>query len=199
MIVKLSTAVLAIGLSYAVNVFMWPEFDVHYDANEYAQPAGSISLVQRGVTLEIPLMATHIVTTDVERLGRRYQVRELCLRAAANGDGWPRMELFASLAQTGGDLRGGAHDPSVLAQLELPLATAGHLGARPSYIVLSGRERSNVVTGSLWLTDIAQTSSGNRPDYRAEGRIEFQVQTQTGVSMVTGKWSGRVVWDATGT
>ena len=45
----------------------------------------------------IPLMAIHIVTRDLDRLGRRYKIRELLLRAVASGGGWPRMELFANL------------------------------------------------------------------------------------------------------
>jgi hypothetical protein len=199
MIAKLVSAVLAIGLSFGLNVALRPEFDTQYDPAEYALQAGTVTLVHRGGTLEIPLMAIHIVTRDVERLGRRYKIRELALRAVASGGGWPRMELFANLSGAGGDLLGGSHDPAVLVQTELPLALHGRLGARPSYVVLAGTERNAIVTGNLLITDITQTSSGDSPDYRAEGRIELQVQTETGVSMVTGKWSGRVVWDATGT
>jgi hypothetical protein len=199
MIAKLIGAVVAIGLSFGLNVVLRPEFDTHYDPAEYALQAGTITLVHRGGTLEIPLIAIHIVTRDVERLGRRYKIRELALRAVASGGGWPRMELFADLSQVGGDLLGGAHDPSVLVQTELPLALHGRLGARPSYVVLERTQRSAIVTGNLLITDITQTSNGDSPEYRAQGRIEFQVQTENGVSMVTGKWSGRVVWDATGT
>jgi hypothetical protein len=199
MIAKLASAALAIGLSFGLNVVLRPEFDTQYDPADYALQAGTITLAHRGGTLEIPLMAIHIVTRDLERLGRSYKIRELALRAVASGGGWPRMELFASLSQAGGDLLGGSHDPSVLLQTELPLALHGRLGARPSYVVLEGSQRNAIVTGTLLITDITQTSNGDLPDYRAQGRIEFQVQTENGVSMVTGKWSGRVVWDATGT
>jgi len=199
MIAKLGSALLAIGVSFGLNVLLRPEYDTHYSAAEYAQQAGTLTLVHRGGTVVVPLMTTHIVTHDVERLGRVYKVRELTLRAAASGDGWPRLELFASLSQAGGDLLGGAHDPTVLLQTELPLAVQGRLGARPSYVVLEGFERDAIVTGSLLLTDVTQDATGAQPDYAAEGRLEFQVQTPTGVSMVTGKWSGRLVWDATGT
>jgi hypothetical protein len=199
MIAKLVSTLLAIGLSYGLNVVLRPEFDTQYEANDYAQQAGLLTLVQRGVTIEIPLMTTHIVTHDVERLGRIYKVRELTLRAAASGGGWPRMELFASLSQAGGDLLGGAHDPTVLLQTELPLTLHGRLGARPSYVVLEGSQRSAIVTGNMLLTNVTQVSTDAQPEYRAEGRLEFQVQTDNGVSMVTGKWTGRIVWDATET
>ena len=192
MIAKVASAVVAIGLSFGLNLLLRPEFDTHYAPSDYAQPAGSLTLTHRGTTLEIPLMATHIVTADVVRFGRRYQLRELTLRAATSGDGWPRMELFVGLGQGGGDLLGGTRDPSVLAQRELPLARTGRLGARPSYVVLSGTERSDVISGSLWVSDVRQNSG----DVQAEGRVELQVQTETGVSMVTGKWNGSLVWDA---
>lgn len=192
MVAKVVSALVAIGLSFGLNWVLRPQFDTHYAAAEYAQQAGTLMLTHQGASLEIPLMATHIVTTDVVRLGKRYQVRELTLRAATSGEGWPRTELFVGLAQGGGDLLGGARDASVLAQRELPLARTGRLGARPSYIVLTGTERSDVVSGSLWVSDVRQ-EAGN---VQAEGRVELQVQTGTGVNMVTGKWSGSIVWDA---
>jgi hypothetical protein len=199
MIAKFATGVLAIGLAFGANLLMRPNFDLHYDAAECAQQVGSMTVMRGGAALEIPLMAAHIVTKDVERLGRRYPIREFIVRAATTADAAPRMELFVSLAESGGDLAGGAHDPSVLAQHELPLLAAGRPGARSSYVVLSGTTRSAIVSGSLYLTDVAQTSTGSPAEYTAQGRVELQVQTDTGVDMVTGKWSARVVWDATGT
>jgi hypothetical protein len=194
-IAKLVAALICVGLSFVLNLELRPQFDTQYSPAEYAQAAGTLTLTHRGGSLEVPLMATHIVTTDVSRLGRLYKIRELVLRAASSGNAEPRTELFASLAQTGGDLTGGTHDPSVLLQTELPLVREGRLGARSSYLVLDGSQRSGIVTGSLLLTDITQVESGQNPEYRAEGRLEFQVQTEHGINMVTGKWNGRVVWD----
>jgi hypothetical protein len=198
-LLKLASAALSIGLAFGINQRMRPEFDTHYDDAEYSQPAGTLTLSHAGGTLEIPLMATHIVTVDVERFGRSYKVRELTLRAAGSGTAPARVELFASLSAGGADLLGGSHDPAVLLQNELPFVRTGRLGARRSLIVLDGTQPSEIVTGSMLLTDVTQVSGGERPDYQAEGRIELQVQTARGVDMVTGKWSGRLVWDATGT
>jgi hypothetical protein len=199
LLLKLAGAALSIGLAFGVNQLTRPEFDPHYDDAEYSQAAGTLTLSHAGGTLEIPLMATHIVTVDVERFGRSYKVRELTLRAAGSGTTAPRVELFASLSSGGGDLLGGAHDPAVLLQSELPIVRSGRLGARRSLIVLEGTQPSEIVTGNMLLTDVTQVSAGERPDYHAEGRIEVQVQTARGVDMVTGKWSGRLCWDATGT
>ena len=196
MILKLVTALIGVGVAFGINTMMRPQFDTHYAAGEYAQPTGTMSLSHRGGDLDVPLMTSHIVTTDVERFGRRYQVRELNLRAATSGDGWPRMDLFANMAQAGADWRGGSRDPTQLEQLELPLMPAGRLGSRTSYVVLDGDQRRNLITGSLWLTRVTPASDANRQSYDAEGRIEFQVQTETGVIMVTGKWTGKLVWDA---
>jgi hypothetical protein len=196
LIAKLVGAVVSIGIAYGVNVLAHPEFDTHYDPVEYTTQTGSLTLMHSGGTLELPLMTTHVVTIDVERFGRRYQIRELALRSA--GGGQPQIELFANLSQTGGDLLGGAHDPAVLLQTEFPLARQGRLGARPSYVSLDGSRRNGIVTGNLLLTDIRQVAEGGPPDYRAEGRLEVQVQTDHGVSMVTGRWNGRVAWDPTG-
>jgi hypothetical protein len=195
---KLLGAALSIGVAFGLNQLTRPEFDTHYDPAEYSQPSGTLTLTHAGGTLEIPLMTTHIVTVDVERFGRRYKIRELTLRAADGGT-TPQAELFASLQATGADLLDGAHDPGALVQSELPLVRLGRLGARHSFIVLNGTQASEIVTGTLFLTDVIQVAGGPRPDYHAEGRIEVQVQTARGVDMVTGKWSGRVVWDATGT
>jgi hypothetical protein len=197
-LMKLVGALVSIGVAFGLNQLTRPEFDTHYDPAEYSQSTGTLMLSHAGGTLEIPLMTTHIVTVDVERFGRRYKVRELTLRAAEGGT-TPRAELFASLTSMGADLLDGSHDPAVLAQSELPLVRLGRLGARHSLIVLEGTQANEIVTGTLFLTDVVQVASGARPDYSAEGRIELQVQTAHGVEMVTGKWSGRVVWDATGT
>ncbi|HEX4354965.1 MAG TPA: hypothetical protein VHZ95_18670, partial [Polyangiales bacterium] len=158
----------------------------------YAESAGSLSLSHSGGTLEIPLMVTHIVTVDVVRFGRASKVRELTLRAA--GSGAPRIELFASLLDTGGDLIDGAHDPTVLLQTELPLVQRGRLGTARSQVYLDGATPSRIVTGNFMLTDLVD-AAGTHREYTAEGRIEVQVETARGIDLMTGKWSGRLVWD----
>jgi hypothetical protein len=190
--VQVAAALGCVGVAFGINLVARPQFDPRYDAAEYAQNAGTLTLSWRGSSLEVPLMPTHVVTADVERFGRGYAVRELTLRAAGSGE--PHLQLFATLSRASGEL---SHDPSGLLQLELPLAKRGRLGAQRSYIVLEGRTQSEIVTGSLMLTDVTQIAGGPSPQYRAEGRLEMQVQTQKGVDMVTGKWNGTLVWDAT--
>jgi hypothetical protein len=187
----------SVGISFGVNFALRPEFDTHYAAAEYAQNTGTLNLSRRGGNFEVPLMTTHITTCDVERVGRHYKIRELTLRAAAVGGGPARLELFADLSAVGGDVAGGARDPSVLLQAELPLMQRGRLGARRSFLVMDGSLQSGIIAGSLMLTDVVQVSGGATPEYRAEGRLELQVETEHGVDMVTGRWSGRVAWDAT--
>ncbi|HEX4351706.1 MAG TPA: hypothetical protein VHZ95_02305, partial [Polyangiales bacterium] len=111
-LLKLGSALLSIGIAFGMNRLARPRFEPHYADSDYADSAGSLSLSHAGGTLEIPLMVTHIVTTDVARFGRAFKVRELTLRAAGSGRDAPRIELFASLLDSGGDLIDGAHDPS---------------------------------------------------------------------------------------
>ena len=141
-LLKLVGAALSIGLAFGINQLARPEFDTHYDDGEYNQAAGTLTLSHAGGSLEIPLMASHIVTVDVERFGRQYKVRELTLRAAGSVNAAPRAELFVNLAASGGDLRDGSHDPAALVQSELPFARSGRLGARRSVLVLEGTQPS---------------------------------------------------------
>jgi hypothetical protein len=193
-------AVVSVGVSYGVNVALRPEFDTHYTAAEYSEETGVLALSHRGGSLDVPLMTTHITTRDVvgKGIARQYKIRELTLRAAALGGGAPRLELFADLSAVGGDLAGGNHDPSVLLQVELPFARSGRLGARRSFLVTEGARQNGIIAGSLLLTNVMQVEAGPQPKYRAEGRLELQVETERGVDMVTGRWSGKLEWDLDG-
>lgn len=190
---------LCIGAAYGVNVHQRPEFDTVYDAREYATPTGTLSLSRGGGEgVEVPLMTTHAVTLDVPHWRRPIAVRELTLRAAADGGGKPRLELFVDLSKLGGDLAGGAHDLNVLAQVELPLLRAGRLGTRRSYIMLDGKQPQTVATGNLLFTEISQVEAGPTPVYRALGRLEVQVETDHGIDLMTGRFEGQISWDPTG-
>jgi hypothetical protein len=189
---------LSIGAAYAINVHQRPEFDTAYDAHETATATGTLTL-SGGENVEVPLMTTHVVTVDVPNWRRPIEIRELALRAAADGGGQPRLELFVDLSKLGGDIAGGAHDLNVLTQVELPLLRAGRLGARRSYINLDGKERQTVATGNLLFTEISQVESGPKPVYRALGRLEVQVETNHGIDLMTGRFDGQISWDPTGT
>jgi hypothetical protein len=185
-------ALVSVGAAYGINHQLRPVFDTVYDAREYSDNTGTLTLNHGGATLEVPLMTTHVVTSEVPKLGRVYQLHELCVRAAADGGGKPRLELFADVARVSGGL---AHDPSALLQAELPLLRNGRLGARRSYIMLDGSHTFGIATGNLLLTEITQVESGDRPVFQANGRLEVQVETDHGIEMVTGRIGGVIAWD----
>jgi hypothetical protein len=186
---------LSIGAAYGINLYQHPEFDSHYDTREYATATGTLTLSRGSENVEVPLMTTHVVTVDVSNWRHPLEVRELALRAAADGGGKPRLELFVDLSKLGGDIAGGAHDLNVLAQVELPLVRAGRLGARRSYIMLDGKQPQTVATGNLLFTEISQVESGAKPVYRALGRLEVQVETDHGIDLMTGRFDGQISWD----
>jgi hypothetical protein len=195
---QLGGALACVALSFGINSVAKVDFQVTYTAEQYAQSTGSLSLARHdGGVLELPLMTTHIVTRDIERMRRLYRVRELSLRAAGSGEA-PALELFVDLSGFAGDLAGGAHDPNVLVQAELPVVQRGRLGSRRSFVALEGNRPNNVLMGSLLITTLLREDENGQTYYRAEGRLELQVETEHGIELVTGRWNGRLEWDATG-
>ena len=192
-------ALVSIGVAAGINVHQRPEFDTSYDAREYSTTTGTLTLSRAGSeSVDVPLMTTHVVTVDVPTWRRPLNVRELTLRAVADGEAKPRLELFVDLSKLGGDLAGGSHDLNVLVQSELPLLRAGRLGTRRSYVMLDGQQQQTVATGNLMLTEISQVESGPKPVYRALGRLEVQVETDHGIDLITGRFNGQISWDPTG-
>jgi hypothetical protein len=183
-------ALASIAAAYGINHQLHPVFDVAYDAAEYSAAKGTLTLNHGDSSVEIPLMTTHVVTSELSKLGRVYEIHELCVRAAADGGGMPRLELFADVARVSGGL---ARDPTALLQTELPLLRAGRLGARKSYVMLDGAHASSIVTGNLLFTEVIQLESGV---YQGNGRLEIQVETDHGIDMVTGRISSVITWDA---
>jgi hypothetical protein len=188
-------ALVSIAAAYGVNHQLHPVFDVTYDPAEYSAPKGTLTLHHGSTSVEVPLMTTHVVTSEVSKLGRVYKIHELCVRAAADVGGTPQLELFADVARVSGGL---TQDPNALLQTELPLLRAGRLGARKSYIMLDGTHPSSIVTGNLLFTEIMPVESGDKPVFQGDGRLEVQVETDHGIDMVTGRISGVITWDATG-
>lgn len=188
-------ALVSVAAAYGINHQLRPVFDTVYDAGEYSTAKGSLTLNRAGSSVEVPLMTSHVVTNEVTKLGRVYQIHELCVRAAADGGSKPQLELFADVARVSGGL---THDPSALLQAELPLLRAGRLGARRSYVVLDGTHAFSIVTGNLLFTEIMPIESGDKPVFQGNGRLEIQVETDHGIEMVTGRVSTIITWDVTG-
>ena len=182
-------------LAYGINHYQRPSFDPSYAAQVYTEPQGSLQLNYRGQALTIPLMTSQAVAYDVKRLGREHKLRELALRSAGPLDQPAKLELYVDLSRRAGDMTPGAGDPSSLAQVELPVARNGRFGARPSYIVGDDGQTRKVISGNLMLTGVMQTGAAAPPRYRAEGRVELQLEGPSGVELITGRLEGLIAWD----
>jgi len=186
-------AVASIAGMFALNLHQRPAFATAYAEAEYVTATGTLSLQRAtGESSDIPLMTMHVVSRDLERVGRAYQVRELLIRATAPGDQAPGTELYIDLSRVIAD---GAHGPQQLVQTELPIMPRGRLGSRSSLVTLSDAHPLRVVTGTLLLTEV---TLGDNAVYQARGRLEMQVEANGGIEMVTGRIDGVISWDATG-
>lgn len=186
---------LCVGLSYGVNHIQRPRFDPSYPAQVYSEQQGGLQLHHRGQTLTYPLMVTQVVSYDVKRLGREHKLRELVLRSAGPPEQPARLELYVDLSRNLGGMAAGPGDPRSLAQLELPVARTGRFGARPSYLITDDGQKRQVISGNVMLTGVVQTA-GQTPRYRAEGRVELQLEGAPGVELITGRLEGLIAWDA---
>lgn len=188
-------AVLCIAGSYALNAHQRPHHEPVRPAEEYTEPRGSASLRQGGETRELPLMRMHVELSDVPRLDRSYKLRELSVRAAGPLAEQPQLELYVDLAALGLDPLDPTRDPRPLAQTELPVLRSGRFGVQRSVLALQGDKPRPVITGSLLFTEITQLTAGDKPVYRAAGRLELQVAGERGVELVTGRLEGEITWD----
>lgn len=184
--------VLCVGVSYGVNHFQRPSFEPNYAATVYAEEQGSLQLNYRGDALTLPLMTAQAVSYDVRRMGRDFKLRELTLRSNVPRDQRAKIELYVDLTRIAGSMSPGAGDPSSLAQQELPVARTGRFGTRPSYLIGEDGQLRKVVSGNLLLTGVLPSP----PRYRAEGRLELQVEGASGgVDLITGRFEGQLAWD----
>ncbi len=193
-------AVLSAGLAFGINLQQKVVFTREYDRAEYETKTGQLTLQSpAGVAnadAPFPLANVHIVTSDVQHVGKRYEVRELVLRAADDVISTPRFEVFASLPSAPGkDLAGGPHLPTLLRGVELPIAKAGWLGARPSYFVVSRGRPSPIVSGSVRFDELTPAAD-QRSTYLARGVFRAQVDGPDGVTNLSAKIEAHVVWDA---
>jgi hypothetical protein len=73
---------------------------------------------------------------------------------------------------------------------------SGRLGASPSYFTLTGGQRQAVVAGRLTLTEVLPfADDAAHSGYRVEGRLDLELDTDTGAKMLSGKIFARLVWD----
>jgi len=191
----LGTAV-CVALSYGLNYYQRPSFDPSYKDQTYSEPQGSLQLNHRGQALTFPLMLSHAVAYDVRRMGREHKLRELALRSAGPREQAAKLELYVDLSRSAGAMSPGAGDPRSLAQIELPIARTGRFGARPSYLTGDDGQTRKVISGNLMLTGVVPTGAPGPARYRAEGRVELQVEGTSGVELITGRLEGLIAWDA---
>lgn len=188
-----------IALAYGINQYQRPRYEPSYAEQVYMEPQGSLQLNYRGQTLTFPLMISQAVAYDVKRMGREYKLRELALRSAGPREQPAKLELYVDLSRSAGSMNAGPGDPRTLAQVELPVERSGRFGARPSYVVGDDGQARKVISGNLMLTGVVPSGSSVPPRYRAEGRVELQLQGPSGVELITGRLEGLLAWDAAAT
>lgn len=196
MIGKLVWAAVSTGIAFGLNWQMHPVFEAAYERAEVRTAAGTLTLNQEGTPIEITTLAGHVVVADVKHLGKIYSVRELSLRSLAPDTAAPSFELFASLPATVAAEPGRPRAPDVLRGAELAVRESGRLGAREAFVKRQGNERGRVLAGSVLITDVSELfdDQGVSLGHQAVARVELQLETSRGVDMVTGRWTGRLVW-----
>jgi hypothetical protein len=185
-----------VALAFGVNQYQRPSFDPSYAAQVYTEPQGSLQLNYRGQTLTFPLMTSQAVAYDVKRVGREHKLRELTVRSTGPREQPAKLELYVDLSRSAASMGQGPGDPRSLAQVELPVARTGRFGARPSFVVSDDGQIRKVISGNMMLTGVVQTVTDGPPRYRAEGRLELQLEGPSGVELITGRLEGLIAWDA---
>jgi hypothetical protein len=192
-IAKIIWAVVATATAFGVNLHMRPQFEAAYERSEPHEVHGT--LVVSGQGLEIPTLAAHVVVEDMVHVGKVYGVRELSVRSQSPVGAAPSFELFAALPDSVGAVAGRRLPPSALLQLELVVQETGRLGARESFVQRDAAGAGRVVTGSWQFTSMREVSDTGQPEIRGEARVELQVERDGKVELLTGRWSGRVLWE----
>jgi hypothetical protein len=192
-VAKIVWAVVATATAFGLNVQLRPKFEAAYERSETRDPRGTFVL--SGQPLEIPTLAAHVVVEDMVHLGKTYRVRELSVRSPGGPGAAPSFELFAALPDAVGAVAGRRLDPSVLVQLELVVQEAGRLGARESFVQRDAAGPERVITGRWQFTSVREIWDAGQAEIRGDARVELQVERAGSVEMITGRWSGRVVWE----
>jgi hypothetical protein len=183
---KLIWAAVSAALAFGLNLQLRPHLDASFERSGQPEPQrGALTLADPA--LEIPTTAVHVVSEDLVRFGKVYSLREISVRSQLGRGAAPSCELFITLPD---NMRG---DPNALAQLELRVKPAGRFGARESFVQREAAQPGRVVTGSWQFTDIRESWDTGAAELQAEARIELQVETERGVDLLTGRWSGRLM------
>ena len=191
-IAKIMWAMISAGLAFGLNVQLRPNFQAAYEREGQSESVeGALALGEPA--LEIPTTGLRIVVEDQEHMRKQYQLREISLRSQNARGSVPSCELFITLPSAARATPGQPVDPRSMLQLELPVQPLGRLGARASFVQREESAPGRVVTGSWQFTDIRESWDTGSATLQADARVELQVETASGVRMLTGKWTGRVL------
>ena len=190
---KILWAVIATATAFGLNLHMRPHYEAAYEKSEPRDPRGAFVL--SGQALEVPTLAAHVVVEDMVHLGKTYRVREVSVRSIADRGSASSFELFVALPDSVGAVAGRRLDPSALLQLELPVQETGRLGARQSFFQREVGAANRVITGSWQFTSVREVWETGQSEIRGAARVELQVEREGGVDLITGRWSGRIVWE----
>jgi hypothetical protein len=192
---KVVWALLSVGLAYGANEQFRPSFVREYDATQQSVVTGKLTLQLGAKTSEMPLVNMHIVTADVQHVGKHYAVRELTM-TSPTGAARP-LRIHVSLPEDDGvDYSLGFRDPRRLRELPLRVLPSGRLGTSASYLVQDGDREDSIVGGKLVLSRIEPY--GDDPvhlGYSAHGRLDLEVETPSGLKILAATVEGRVIWD----
>lgn len=183
----------SLGLAFGLNVHMQPRFVAAYERTESGEAVGKLAL--HDPPLEVATLAAHVVVADVAHLNKVYTVRELSVRSQSTGGSAPSFELFAALPDNLGLAPGSRPAPTILLQLQLAVQPTGRLGSRESFVQREGGQLGRVVTGTFQFTDLRRVEDGGKSRYRGDARVELQVEREGGVDLLTGRWSGPLIWE----
>lgn len=191
-IAKIVWAMVSAGLAFGLNLHLRPNFQAAYEREGQPQSVeGALTLGDPA--LEISTTGVRIVVEDQEHMRKEYKLRELSLRSQNGPGSVPSCELFITLPSATRATPGEPVDARSLLQLELPLQPLGRLGSRESFVQRDETGPGRVITGSWQFTDMRENWDTGSATLQADARVELQIETASGVRMLTGKWTGRII------
>lgn len=189
---KIIWAVLSLAIAFGLNHVARPHVEASFERGSAAEAQlGTLALTDPA--LEIPTSGVHIVAEDIEHFGKTYALREISLRSPAARGAVPSCELFITLPDRANASPGRTIDPSTLLQLELEVQPTGRLGARESFVQSEAGHAGPVLKGTWQFTDVRENWDSGAAQLEASARVELQVETERGVDMLTGRWTGRLL------
>jgi hypothetical protein len=185
-------AAISIALAFGINIATRPRVEASFER-------GGAPLEQLGMltlsspALEIPTSGVHVVVEDIVHLGKTYELREISLRSMLARGAAPSCELFIRLPERAHAMPGRPVEPDSLLQIELPILPTGRLGARESFVQQDSSQAGRVLTGNWQFTNVREVWDTGEAELQAEARVELQVETEHGVDLLTGRWTGRLI------